>query len=126
MIKGSSVWPSLDLWRGAILFLETSEEAPPDFYFQRWLRNYGTQGILQVLNGVILGRPGGNLPDEELEKYDAVLLSVVRDELGLKEMPILSQLDFGHTDPMFVIPYGIKAEIDCENTSLSFLESGTV
>ena len=125
MAKGSSVWPSVDQWQDAILFIETSEDAPPIHYFRRWIRNYGTQGILQRLNGIIMGRPGGTLTEEQFVEYDNVLCSVIRDELGLAELPVLSHLDFGHTDPMFVIPYGIKAEIDCDAVSLSLLESGT-
>jgi muramoyltetrapeptide carboxypeptidase LdcA involved in peptidoglycan recycling len=23
-------------------------------------------------------------------------------------------MDFGHTDPVFILPYGVQAEIDCE------------
>jgi len=28
-----------------------------------------------------------------------------------------------HTDPMFIIPYGVKAEIDCINQTFSILEN---
>ncbi len=125
MLKGSKVWPGLEQWKGAILFLETSEEKPSPSYFQRWLRNYASQGILQVLNGIVLGRPTVDEPEKNLHQYDDVLLQVVRDELGLKELPILTQVDFGHTDPMMVIPYGVRSEIDGAKASLTFLESGT-
>jgi muramoyltetrapeptide carboxypeptidase LdcA involved in peptidoglycan recycling len=33
-------------------------------------------------------------------------------------------MDFGHTDPMFVLPYGARARIDCEQRSFAILESG--
>ena len=124
MLKGTFVWPSIEIWENAILFLETSEEAPDLTLFERWIRNYGSQGILHVLNGIILGRPGGNIPIEEIDRYDRALQIIVKDELGLKDLPIITQMDFGHTDPMFVIPYGINAEIDCKESSLSLLESG--
>ena len=44
-------------------------------------------------------------------------------EEGLTELPVISGMDFGHTDPMFVLPYGIKAEIDCDNKRFSILEN---
>lgn len=122
MLKGTVVWPEPDMWSGAILFLETSEEAPSQDYFIRCLRNYAATGILKRLNGIILGRPAG-LKDEELHKYDEALLRVVRDEAGLTKLPVLAQMDFGHTDPMFLIPYGAIAEMDCDTTSFSILDN---
>jgi muramoyltetrapeptide carboxypeptidase LdcA involved in peptidoglycan recycling len=46
MAKGTGWWPPLSAWDGAILFYETSEEAPPPDSVRRWLRNFGAQGIL--------------------------------------------------------------------------------
>lgn len=54
------------------------------------------------------------------------VLKVVRDESGLPELPIVTNLDFGHTDPMFVIPYGAQAEIDSDQCTLSIIENGVV
>lgn len=124
MIKGSSVWPDLNEWCGALLFLETSEEVPTVTDFKRWIRHYGTLGILQVINGILLGRPGGQIAEAQREQYDVVLRQVVRDELGLAHLPLMTQMDFGHTDPMMVLPYGVKAQIDCEQKSFAILEPG--
>jgi muramoyltetrapeptide carboxypeptidase LdcA involved in peptidoglycan recycling len=32
-------------------------------------------------------------------------------------------MDFGHTDPMFVLPYGVQAEIDCDKKTFAILEN---
>ena len=45
-------------------------------------------------------------------------------EHNLEDLPILYNLNFGHTEPKFILPYGALAEIDCENASFSILESG--
>lgn len=126
MIKGSEVWPSLNDWRGAILFLETSEDAPSPTEVTRWLRHYGTVGILDVVAGIIMGRPGGQIPPEKHSEYDTALLRVVRDELGLIDLPMMTQMDFGHTDPMMVLPYGAQAQIDCDRKTFSILTPGVV
>ncbi|MGB9152666.1 MAG: hypothetical protein WCD70_06225 [Alphaproteobacteria bacterium] len=126
MLKGTEFWPSINVWRGAILFLETSEEAPDVNLFKRWIRNYGSQNILSSLNGIILGRPGGQIPLDGISRYDVALKQVIGEELGLINLPILSQLDFGHTDPMFVIPYGVMAEIDCTSGAFSILENAVL
>ena len=31
---------------------------------------------------------------------------------------------FGHTEPMCVLPYGVQAEIDCDNRRFLILEAG--
>ena len=48
----------------------------------------------------------------------------VMKEFGLENLPILYNLNFGHTEPKFVLPYGALAEINCENGTFSILESG--
>jgi muramoyltetrapeptide carboxypeptidase LdcA involved in peptidoglycan recycling len=30
------------------------------------------------------------------------------EEEGLTDLPIVTHMDFGHTDPMFVVPYGVN------------------
>lgn len=125
MVKGTAWWPPLDAWRGAILFYETSEEAPPPKFIRYWLRNFAAQGILQVLNGILIARPdpGGNPGyQEELEAVFAECLA----EAGLSQMPVLSRLDFGHTQPMLTLPYGVQAQIDCTSGELLIAESGVV
>ena len=59
---------------------------------------------------------------EEHEAYDRAILQVVREEEGLVDLPVITGVDFGHTDPMFVLPYGVLAEIDCEAQKFSILE----
>lgn len=126
-LKGTAWWPAPDAWRGAILFLETSEVAVPPWQFRSWLRNDGTQGILQSLAGLIVGRPGGHrVPPSSFADYDAAILQVVSNELGLTSLPVVTQMDFGHTDPMFVLPIGLSATIDCDGRAFSVNENAVV
>lgn len=121
-LRGTEVWPSLDVWKGAILFVETSEEAPSLTRVLRILRALAAMGVLRRLSGILVGRPGGQVPPEEFEDYDQVILQVVAEEEGLTELPIITGMDFGHTDPMFVLPYGAEAEIDCEQQRFAILD----
>jgi len=122
-LKGTEWWPPLDYWRGAILFYETSEEQPSPVQVGRWLRNFAAQGILQVINGILLARPGGyGLPLCDHASYDAAVLQAL-NEAGLDRLAVLANLDFGHTDPIFTLPFGAQAEIDCDKTELTLLES---
>ncbi len=125
-LRGTDFFPSLEQWQGAILFLETSEEAPSPLAVKRGLRSLAAMGILSVLTGIIVGRPGGNVPIADFEQYDEAFLEVIRDEQGLDELPIITHVDFGHSDPMFILPYGAIAEIDCTHKAFSILESGVI
>ncbi|WP_244445176.1 S66 peptidase family protein [Microvirga sp. BSC39] len=123
MLKGSDWWPPLDYWDGAILFYETSEEAPAAVQVLRWLRNFAAQGILHRLSGIVLGRPGGQTDEAYRQEQERAVLRAL-DEAGLQHLPVLGELDFGHTDPIATLPYGAVAEIDCRRSRLSVLEPG--
>ena len=125
-LKGTAVWPGSDAWQDAILFLETSEEAPPPTTVIRALRSYAALGIIDRLAGVLFGRPGGQVPEEEFGAYDAALLQVIRDEQGRDDLPVVSRMDFGHTDPMMVLPYGVLARLDCDRQQFVLLDNAVV
>jgi muramoyltetrapeptide carboxypeptidase LdcA involved in peptidoglycan recycling len=120
-LKGTDFWLPPDEWQDVIMFIETSEVMMQPDYFRWILRNYAAQGILQKLKGLIAGRPYDN---KYTEDYNKILLQVIRDEEGLDTLPIITEMDFGHTCPTFTIPYGVTAEIDSHNQTFSILESG--
>jgi muramoyltetrapeptide carboxypeptidase LdcA involved in peptidoglycan recycling len=121
--RGTEIFP--EAWENAILFLETSEDAPPPSEVTRALRVLAAIGILHELSGLLFGRPGDELSLELdlFAEYDAAILQVVTHEQGLSDLPIITRMDFGHTSPMFILPYGIQAEIDCEKKRFSILEN---
>lgn len=118
--KGTAIWPEDEYWNNSILFFETSEEKPEPSLIRYWLRNYAAQGILQKVNGIIFGKP----QDETyFDEYKEEILNVMK-EYGLEHLPILYNLNYGHTEPKFILPYGALAKIDCEHETFSILESG--
>jgi muramoyltetrapeptide carboxypeptidase LdcA involved in peptidoglycan recycling len=124
-LRGTPVWPGLDAWKGAILFIETSEEAPPAVEVLRILRSFTAMGFMNGLSGILFGRPGGETPIETFHEYDEAILQAAA-EAEMNDLPIVTQMDFGHTDPLFIIPYGVEAEIDCGARRFSILESAVV
>lgn len=118
--KGTVLWPDEKYWDGCILFFETSEEKTEPTYIRYWLRNYAAQGILQKANGMIFAKP---YDEKYREEYKEEILTVMR-EYGLTNLPILYNLNFGHTEPKCILPYGALAEINCSKGSFSIQESG--
>ena len=60
--------------------------------------------------------------DEEKEKLDQNIVAVVSDEFRRPDLPIVTNMDFGHTDPQLIIPLGVNAEIDCEAKRFRLVE----
>ena len=121
MIKGTDYWPNLNFWSEKILFIETSEEKPSPDFVKYALRNYGVQGILNKIKAIVVGR-ARDYNDEETKKLENNIINVVAKEFGHPEMPIITNVDFGHTEPQIILPLGIEAEIDCMKKTFKLLE----
>lgn len=121
MIKGTRYWPKEPFWRGKVLFLETSEEVPPVRAVQRWLRNYALQGVFRHAAGLLFGRARGYSPEQKVE-LDGAIRGVIAQECGLPEFPVVTNLDFGHTDPQWVIPLGVRLRVDPRRRTLGLME----
>ena len=122
MLRGTEIFPKLEDFEDSILFLETSEEKPPIWFIESGLRNYGITGILEKVKGIIWGKPQD---DEYYEEYKEVIKKVMK-EFGREDLPILYNMNFGHTEPKICLPYGALAEIDCDNITFSILESAVL
>jgi muramoyltetrapeptide carboxypeptidase LdcA involved in peptidoglycan recycling len=125
-LRGTEYFPSAKDLYGAILFLETSEEMPPPSFLTRFVRCLAAIGILEGLSGVLLGRPGGGVDPNTFHEYDDALCKAVREEHGLSDMPIVTNMDFGHTDPMFVLPIGTKVRIDSTKQEIAIDEAAVM
>ncbi|MCA9953495.1 MAG: LD-carboxypeptidase [Ardenticatenaceae bacterium] len=121
-LKGTDFWPKRPFFDDKFLFLETSEEAPAPHLIMRMLRNYGTQTILDRIQGLVLGRPYG-YTEEQKQALHTVVKQVVVEEYGRSDMPIILDFDAGHTDPQFIIPFGIKAQISSDRKQVALVES---
>lgn len=122
-MKGTDIWLPKEYWKNKILFLETSEEKPLPDLLRRFLRSLGEIGILNEINGIIFGKPQ---EEKYFDEYKTEIIKVVRNEYSLENIPILYNLNFGHNAPMFILPYGVKAEINCEEKSFSIIETATI
>jgi muramoyltetrapeptide carboxypeptidase LdcA involved in peptidoglycan recycling len=110
MMVGTPSWPAAEYFDGKILFLETSEDVPPPSQVGYWLRNYGAQGILGRINGLVFGRPRGYTPDQTAQLDEIIVQRL--DEWGATGIPVLAGADFGHTDPQWILPHNVLAELD--------------
>jgi muramoyltetrapeptide carboxypeptidase LdcA involved in peptidoglycan recycling len=110
--------PSLDDFKNVILMTETSEEIPTSEYVFRVYRALGERGILARVRGVLVGRPKAwefnNRQDAQQKReyrtrQRVAILKAVR--MYNAAVPVIQNLDFGHTDPQIPMPYGRRARI---------------
>ena len=121
-LTGTPIWPTVDQWKGKLLFLETSEEDMSCDYLTWILRNLQAQGIFDVIRGILVGKPARR---SKYEPYKEVYRKVVGKEAGRPELPILYNVNFGHASPIGVIPYGVKCRLDADHKMLTLLEPAT-
>lgn len=122
MLRHAVQIPSLEQFGEIVLMLESSEEMPTAEQVRRVIRAFGERGILERVRGVLVGRPKAWYFDhqystEEQSKFRSdqrkVILETVRKYNPL--IPVVQNLDFGHTDPQIPMPYGGKVRIDSAN-----------
>ena len=76
-----------------------------------------------MIHGIIVGKPQG---EAFYEEYKSVITQVVTTEEHLNYLPILYNMNFGHAMPIGIIPYGVSAKLNCENKTITLLESATI
>lgn len=101
---------------------ETSEDVPPPAQVGYWLRNFAAQGILQNAAGLLWARPKGYTPQMVQDLYGWI--KKVLWEAGREDLPVLANVDFGHTSPQLTLPLGARAKLDPVAGTFSILESG--
>jgi len=107
------------VYDGHVLFLETSEDMPRAGDVFWILRSMGERGLLRRFPALLMGRPKAwsfeqpNDADARAryvrEQHEAVLRAV---DIYAPNMLVVLDVDFGHTDPQIVIPYGGTIRVD--------------
>jgi len=120
---GTSLFPTVEQWKGKLMLIETSEGDMSPLMLSKLLRNFYVQEILDVISGIVVGKPAFR---DKYESYKEVYKRVVGVEAGRPDLPILYNVNVGHAYPIGVFPLGLKYEIDCDNKTFTLLEPATL
>ncbi len=113
ILAGTPYFPDL---KDTVLFLEEDESASPPTILR-----FLTQLIqLEQFAGVKAICFGRFMIDSGFDEEFSVK-SLFDEVFADLNIPIVYDLDFGHSDPMFTIPIGVTAYIDTENNVLKFI-----
>lgn len=110
--------PTAEALQGTVLYLETSEWRPPAWVLAYLLTGFGERGWLKGFQAVLVGRPQVWHYAQPLSATAQAAYKQQQRETILRtvrrynpHMPIVQNLDFGHTDPQLVIPSGQQARV---------------
>ena len=113
VLAGTKFFPDL---KDKILFLEESEDENPSMV-HRFLTHLSQVVDLRSLRGMCVGR----FAEQSGFKSENSEEMIYEDLCGGLNIPIIYNLDFGHTDPLFTIPLGATARIDTKAKLLEFV-----
>ena len=107
------LFPSLEAWNNKILLIESSQEkTKPDLY-RKMILALKDYGIFDKLSGILVGKPQNEIYYEE---YKSILL----EEITNKDLPIVYNINIGHSTPRCIIPFGVEAEVNVSRQTISF------
>jgi muramoyltetrapeptide carboxypeptidase LdcA involved in peptidoglycan recycling len=117
LLFGTEFMPDLS---GKIVFVEddAATDGSDDVTFDRELQSLVSQPNFNKVKGLIIGRfqKKSKMTPEKL-KY------IISTKEELKNIPVIAEADFGHTNPLFTFPIGGTAEIKAkENASIKIIK----
>lgn len=118
--------PNFNELDSAILFLETSEEMPSEGFVYRFFASLAELGLLQRFKAILIAYPKSQYCDTQppegreafiINQKNAIKKALIDYDSNI---PIIFNMNFGHTDPQMIIPNGGMAYIDFTKKIISF------
>lgn len=108
-LKGTPYFPDI---KGSILFLEHCAE------HEVWTFNRNLTALIQhpdfkSVKGIVFGRFE---PENKMTKD--MLINIIKSKKQLDNIPIIANVDFGHTTPIITFPIGGHVKIDERNIQI--------
>lgn len=109
LLQGTEFMPQL---KDSILFLEDDEETR-DVHFDRDLQSLLQQTDFGGVRGLVIGR-FQKVSQMTKEK----LTQIIKTKKELENIPVIANVDFGHTSPMLTFPIGGRVKLIAEKGSI--------
>ena len=103
LLQGTEYFPSLV---DSILFIEDDLSTNP-LTFDRDLQSLIQQNSFSGVRGLVIGRF-----QKQSKMEDRLLDQIITTKKELVKIPVISNVDFGHTQPIITFPIGGKAILD--------------
>ena len=103
LLQGTEYFPDLG---NSVLFIEDDCESLPH-HFDRDLQSLIHLSQFRGIRGIVIGRF-----QKESKMSDEILTEIIKTKKELDHIPVITGLDFGHTDPKITFPIGGEVSID--------------
>lgn len=109
LLQGTKYWPSL---KDSVLFLEDDGFSGRHILeeFDRNLESLTQQSDFRSVRGIVIGR--FNTRSDITKK---LLTDVIKSKNSLNNLPIVANVDFGHTSPRVTLPIGGTVSLELGN-----------
>ena len=114
LLCGTKYLPDM---KNKILFFEDDHEAKP-WYYARYVFQLKQAGVFDKIKGLVIGRSHSKAG---FTKKDSIEM-IIKEALSEYDFPIISEIDFGHTEPAITLPIGIKCSVNTQNKQIEYLE----
>lgn len=102
LLQGTEFFPDI---KDSILFLEDDYESAAH-HFDRNLQSVIHQPGFEGVKGIVIGR------FQKASEIDSkLLIEIVKTKKELNKLPVIANVDFGHTEPKITFPIGGTVEI---------------
>lgn len=115
LLAGTEYMPRFD---GSILFLEGSEGYTTG-EIDRYFTHLRQLGVYKKIQALIIGRFSSKVEFTDNDSLEMILEEATKGY----DFPIVSGVDFSHTDPLITIPMGILCKLDTSKQNIIYLES---
>lgn len=109
LLQGTEYFPNL---KNSVLFLEDDHESKL-VNFDRDLQSLIHQPSFKNVRGIVIGR---------FQKASGVtaemLTEIIKSKAELKHIPVIANIDFGHSSPIITFPIGGEVSIDTRTKSI--------
>ena len=102
LLQGTEYMPN---FKNNILFIEDDYESKPH-HFDRDLQSLIHLPDFNQIKGIVIGRF-----QKASEMTNEKLIKIIKTKKELNNIPVIANLDFGHTTPIFTFPIGGKVSI---------------
>ncbi len=109
LLQGTEYMPSL---KNSILFLE-DDETSKYVDFDRNLQSLIHLPDFKGVKGIVIGRFQKNT-----NMTNSKLIQIIKTKAELKNIPVIANVDFGHTSPIITFPIGGEVSMDTKKLSI--------
>jgi muramoyltetrapeptide carboxypeptidase len=118
LLAGTEYWPNM---QDKILFIEEDECEKPQT-INRMLTQLRHIGVFNQIKALIIGRLPKSIGFDSQNSLEMIL----EDALQGYNLPVVMNVDFGHTDPVMTLPIGADCYVNTYEKQIIFQEAAVL